>query len=69
MPYNLVNTIQIDLKKALEVEAKCAEVTRDRERAEQLEAAIKSDRRREAHVKRLDRARINKWAPKKKVKL
>eukprot|EP00904_Undaria_pinnatifida_P005340 jgi/Undpi1/1936/HiC_scaffold_12.g05323.m1 len=51
---------QIDLKKALEVEAKCAEVTRDRERAEQLEAAIKSDRRREAHVKRLDRARINK---------
>ncbi|CAM9843936.1 unnamed protein product [Laminaria digitata] len=51
---------QIELKQGLAFEAKCAEVSRDRVRAAQLDAAIKADRRREARVKRLDRARINR---------
>ena len=44
------------------MEAKCAEASRDRVRAAQLDAAIKADRRREAQVKRLDRDRINRRA-------
>lgn len=51
---------QIELKRRLEGGIRNAEVSRDRVRAAQLDAAIKADRRREMEVKRLDRERINK---------
>lgn len=51
---------QIELKRRLEGGIRNAEVSRDRVRAAQLEAAVKADRRREMEMKRLDRERINK---------
>ncbi|CAM9402755.1 unnamed protein product, partial [Pylaiella littoralis] len=51
---------QVELKRRLEGGNRGAEASRDRERAAQLDAAIKADRRREMRVKRSDMERINK---------